>query len=93
MAYCDICGNYDDEHTDGEPSMMTGYNYKPLLDYHYSAEILGEDWAKYEDWSDIFPETDCMCEQCFNAYDRLGKIKWKVNEPSKLSPQYRTELK
>ena len=55
MAYCDICGNYDDEHTDGEPSMMRGRNYKPLLDYHYSAEILGEDWAKYEDWSDIFP--------------------------------------
>ena len=47
--------------------------------------LRGEDWAKYEDWSDIFPETDCMCEQCFNAYDRLGKIKWKVNEPSKLS--------
>ena len=19
MAYCDICGNYDSEHTDGEP--------------------------------------------------------------------------
>ena len=85
MAYCDICGNYDDEHTDGEPSMMRGRKYNPLLDYHYSAEILGEDWAKYEDWSDIFPETYCMCEQCFNAYDRLGKIKWKVNEPSKLS--------
>ena len=29
MAYCDICGNYDDEHTDGEPSMMRGRNYKP----------------------------------------------------------------
>ena len=93
MAYCDICGNYDDEHTDGEPSMMRGRNYKPLLDYHYSAEMLGKDWAKYEDWSDIFPEVYCMCEHCFNAYDRLGKIKWKVNEPSKLSPQYRTELK
>ena len=20
-------------------------------------------------------QIDCMCEQCFNAYDRLGKIK------------------
>ena len=93
MAYCDICGNYDDEHTDGEPSMQIGYHYKPLLDYFYSAEMLGEDWAKYEDWSDTFPETNCMCEHCFNAYDRLCKIKLKVNEPSKLSPQYRTELK
>ena len=32
MAYCEICGNYDSEHTDGEPSMMRGQNYKPLLD-------------------------------------------------------------
>ena len=21
MAYCDVCGNFDDEHTDGEPSI------------------------------------------------------------------------
>ena len=40
MAYCDICGNYDSEHTDGEPSMMRGRNYKPSLDYHYSATIM-----------------------------------------------------
>ena len=23
MAYCEICKNYDSEHTDGEPSMMS----------------------------------------------------------------------
>ena len=50
MAYCDICGNYDDEHTDGEPSMMIGNHYKPLLDYFYSAKIVGEDWVEYKDW-------------------------------------------
>ena len=77
MAYCDICGNYDDEHTDGEPSMMIGNHYKPLLDYFYSAKIVGEDWVEYKDWSDTFPETNCMCQLCFNSYDRLGKIKWK----------------
>ena len=49
MAYCDICGNYDDEHTDGEPSMMRGRKYKPLLDYYYNVDIIGKDWAKY-DW-------------------------------------------
>ena len=27
------------------------------------------------DWSHFLPNTDCMCEQCFNAYDRLGKMK------------------
>ena len=42
MAYCDICGNYDSEHTDGEPFMMRGRNYKPLLDYHYSATIMNK---------------------------------------------------
>ena len=34
------------------------------------------DYVKY-DWSHFLPNTDGMCEQCFNAYDRLGKIKWK----------------
>ena len=29
MAYCEICKNYDSEHTDGEPSMMRGRKYKP----------------------------------------------------------------
>jgi len=76
MAYCEVCGNYDDEHTDGEPSMMRGRKYKPLLDYHYSVDIIGKEWAKY-DWSHFLPNTDCMCEQCLNAYDRLGKIKKK----------------
>ena len=76
MAYCDICSNYDDEHTDGEPSMMRGRNYKPLLDYRYSLEVMGEEYCDY-DWGHIFPDVFCMCERCFNAYDRLGKIKWK----------------
>ena len=79
MAYCEICKNYDDEHTDGEPSMMSGRKYKPLLDYHYSAKIMNEwqpDYVKY-DWSHFLPNINCMCEQCFNAYDRIGKIKWK----------------
>ena len=60
-------------------SMMIGYHYKPLLDYFYSAKIVGEDWVEYKDWSDKFPETNCMCQLCFNAYDRLGKIKWKCS--------------
>ena len=60
--------------------------YWTIKIYQANLHLRGEDWAKYEDWSDTFPETNCMCEDCFNAYDRLGKIKWKVNEPSKLSP-------
>ena len=81
MAYCDICNNYDDEHTDGEPSMKIGNHYKPLLDYFYSLEVMGEDYCDY-DWSHIkgFDEVTCMCQLCFNSYDRLGKIKWKCNQ-------------
>ena len=53
MAYCEICKNYDSEHTDGEPDMMRGRKYKPSLDYHYSATIMNKwqpDYVKY-DWS------------------------------------------
>ena len=76
MSYCDICGNYGDEHTDGEPSMMRGRHYKPSLEYHYSLKAMGEEYCDY-DWGHKFPDVFCMCEECFNAFDRLGKIKWK----------------
>ena len=76
MAYCDICGNYGDEHTDGEPSMRRGRHYKPSLEYHYSLKAMGEEYCNY-DWGHVFPDVFCMCEECFNAFDRLGKIKWK----------------
>ena len=32
-------------------------------------------WQPDYDWSHFLPNTNCMCEQCFNAYDRMGKIK------------------
>ena len=63
MAYCEICKNYDSEHTDGEPSMMRGRKYKQLLDYHYSATIMNKwqpDYVKY-DWSHYLPNTICLC--------------------------------
>ena len=47
MSYCDMCHVYDGEHTDGEPHMMRGRYYKPLLDYFYSVEIMGEKWCDY----------------------------------------------
>ena len=79
MAFCHICGNYDSEHTDGEPSMMIGRHYKPLLDYFYSVEMLGEDWCDYN-WGHLKnsegDEVSCLCHLCFNSMDRLGKIKW-----------------
>ena len=80
MSYCEICGNYDDEHTDGEPDMQKGRNYKPLYNYYYSPKMIGFEYAKY-DWTHFLPKIDCICEQCFNAYDRLGKIKRRKNAP------------
>ena len=78
MAYCEICKNYDAEHTDGEPDLMNYHKHRSDLEYYYSADIVGKEWAKY-DWSHFLPNTTCMCEQCFNAYDRMGKIKWKCS--------------
>ena len=79
MAYCDICGNYDSEHTDGEPDLMDFYKHRSDLEFYYSAAIINKwhpNYVKY-DWSSTFPKTDCMCEQCFKSYDRLGKIQWQ----------------
>ena len=36
MAMCDVCGNFDDEHTDGEPSIRALPDYKPDLYYNES---------------------------------------------------------
>ena len=80
MAYCDKCGNYDDEHTDGEPDMRIGRHYKPSLEYFYSKEVMGEQYCDYN-WGHIKSElgdgVSCMCQNCFKSLDRLGKIKWK----------------
>ena len=81
MAYCEICKNYDAEHTDGEPDLMNYHKHRSDLEYYYSATIMNKwqpDYVKY-DWGHIFPDINCMCEQCFNAYDRMGKIKWKCS--------------
>lgn len=79
MAYCEICGNYDAEHTDGEPDLLNFYKHRSDLEYKFRAAIMNKylsNQVKY-DWSCTFPEIDCMCEQCFKSYDRLGKIQWQ----------------
>ena len=79
MAYCEICGNYDAEHTDGEPDLLNFYKHRSDLEYKFSAAIMNKylpNQVKY-DWSCTLSEIDCMCEQCFKSYDRLGKIQWQ----------------
>ena len=53
MAYCEICKNYDAEHTDGEPDLMNYHKHRSDLEYYYSATIMNKwqpDYVKY-DWS------------------------------------------
>ena len=41
MAYCDVCGNFDDEYTDGEPEIKALEGYNPTLYYYWDGDIQG----------------------------------------------------
>ena len=77
MAFCDVCGNYDQSHIDGvsEYDKRLYHNestdFQPDL-YYYWDYPLEEDY----DWRDEFPEADCLCEICFDIANSEGKIKW-----------------
>ena len=68
MACCDKCGNFDDEHTDGEPAIKALPEYQPDLYYYWHGDIEEDyDMGKY----------DCLCEICFDINNSEGKIAWK----------------
>jgi hypothetical protein len=73
MAYCDVCGNFDDEHTDGESSIKALPDYQPNLYYYWDGDFCVEDY----NWRGHFPKVDCMCEVCFDIANREKKIKWE----------------
>tara|TARA_B100001939_G_scaffold346603_1_gene365765 strand:+ start:1150 stop:1410 length:261 start_codon:yes stop_codon:yes gene_type:complete len=79
MAYCDVCGNFNWEHVDGDPEVVANMtdegkrNFQPDL-YYYWDYPLEEDY----NWRDTFPDTDCMCEVCFDIADSEKKIKWQL---------------
>ena len=77
MAICDVCGNFDDEHTDGEPSIQALPDYQPLLHYYWSGDFIEEDY----DWKRKFPKVDCMCEICFDIANKESKIDWVNGDP------------
>ena len=56
MAYCDVCGNFDDEHTDGEPEIKALEGYEPTLYYYWDGDFCTEDY----NWRRKFPKVDCM---------------------------------
>ena len=67
MAYCDVCGNYDDSHDDSTESQ----DYQPDLYYYWDQPI-----EEIYDWRDHFPDVDCMCEICFDIANEEKKIIW-----------------
>jgi len=69
MAYCDVCGNFDDflsfEKKDDDP------DYQPDLYYYWDAPL-----EEIYYWRDAFPNVDCMCEICFDIANEEKKIIW-----------------
>ena len=70
MAYCDVCGNFDD-FLSFEKKDENDPDYQPDL-YYYWDSPLEEDY----NWRDSFPLVDCFCEVCFDIANSEGKIKW-----------------
>ena len=71
MAHCDVCGNFDDEHTDGEPAIRALPDYQPDLYYYWDYPL-----EEIYHWRDAFPKVDCMCEICFDIANEEKKIIW-----------------
>ena len=74
MAYCDVCGNFDDSHME---DLQETYQdipkdaYQPDLYYYWDAPI-----EEIYYWRDAFPDVDCMCEICFDIANFSKKIIW-----------------
>ena len=77
MALCDKCGNFDDEHTDGEASIKALPDYQPELYYYWDGDFCEEDY----NWRRKFPKVDCMCEVCFDIANKESKIDWIDGDP------------
>ena len=75
MAYCDVCGNFDDSHLLECGIESKEYeqreDYQPDLYYYWDSPI-EEDY----NWRDEFPHAECICEICFDIAQKEGKIKW-----------------
>ena len=75
MAYCDVCGNYDDSHLlecgVEENSHEERTDYQPDLYYYWDAPL-----EEIYYWRDAFPKVDCKCEICFDIANEEKKIIW-----------------
>jgi hypothetical protein len=70
MAYCDSCGNFDEQDRTLEESKEIE-SYQPDLYYYWDAPL-----EENYNWRDALPAADCLCEICFDILNSEGKIKW-----------------
>ena len=71
MACCDQCGNFNDEHTDGELMAIRALpEYQPDLYYFWQYPL-------EEDYQMPNGPFECLCEICFDILNQEGKIEWK----------------
>ena len=75
MAYCDVCGNFDDSHLLECGIESKEYeqreDYQSDLYYYWDAPL-----EEIYYWRDAFPHVDCMCEICFDIANEEKKIIW-----------------
>ena len=75
MAYCDVCGNYDDSHKEDldhtKSPHLEAQSYQPDLYYYWDSPL-----EEIYYWRDSFPNVDCMCEICFDIANEEKKIIW-----------------
>ena len=69
MAYCDECGNFDRTFRGAEGS--TSPDYQPDLYYYWDYPL-----EERYNWREARPDTDCLCEICFDILNSEGKISW-----------------
>ena len=74
MAYCDVCGNFDDSHFEDLKETYQDIPkdaYQPDLYYYWDAPI-----EELYSWRDAHPHVDCMCEICFDIANHDKQIIW-----------------
>ena len=69
MAYCDECGNFDRTFRGADGS--TSPDYQPDLYYYWDYPL-----EERYNWREARPDTDCLCEICFDILNKEGKISW-----------------
>ena len=72
MAYCDVCGNFDEEYREemGYPkdSDHCIQDYQPDCYYYWDSPI-----EEIYYWRDAFPHVDCMCVRSVLISPTLAK--------------------